>query len=132
MVITAKFASVCPVCSRGIEVGSSVEWTKGQKAKHSKCCNNPTVKSENRMGMSLPVIGMKVKSFLNIQMKNTLLGTTHEGVIIGFDDKYPIVDWSIEGVKPEAIRVINEEKCTREKKALCIFDIENRKQLYVV
>ena len=34
MVITAKFASVCPCCNARIEVGSKVEWTKGSKARH--------------------------------------------------------------------------------------------------
>jgi hypothetical protein len=34
MIITAKFASTCPVCRRAISVGSKVEWSKGAKA----CC----------------------------------------------------------------------------------------------
>lgn len=37
MVITAKFASVCPCCNARIEVGSKVEWTKGSKARHVAC-----------------------------------------------------------------------------------------------
>lgn len=37
MVITAKFASVCPACNARIEVGSKVEWTKGEKARHVSC-----------------------------------------------------------------------------------------------
>jgi hypothetical protein len=37
MVITAKFASVCPCCGMRVEVGSSVEWSKGEKARHVKC-----------------------------------------------------------------------------------------------
>ena len=37
MIITAKFASVCPCCSQRIDVGSKVEWTKGSKARHVAC-----------------------------------------------------------------------------------------------
>jgi hypothetical protein len=37
MVITAKFASVCPACNARIEVGSKVEWSKGEKARHVSC-----------------------------------------------------------------------------------------------
>ena len=37
MVITAKFASVCPCCNARIEVGSKVEWTRGSKARHVGC-----------------------------------------------------------------------------------------------
>lgn len=34
MIITAKFASTCPVCHRVIAIGTKVEWSKGAKA----CC----------------------------------------------------------------------------------------------
>lgn len=37
MIITAKFASVCPCCSSRIAVGSKVEWSKGSKAVHAAC-----------------------------------------------------------------------------------------------
>lgn len=37
MIITAKFASVCPCCSARIAVGSKVEWSKGEKARHVTC-----------------------------------------------------------------------------------------------
>lgn len=37
MIITAKFASVCPCCNARIEVGSKVEWTKGSRASHVSC-----------------------------------------------------------------------------------------------
>jgi hypothetical protein len=37
MTITAKFASLCPVCSQRIQIGESVEWQKGQKARHITC-----------------------------------------------------------------------------------------------
>lgn len=41
MVITAKFASVCPVCSARISVGAKVEWSKGEKARHTACAAGP-------------------------------------------------------------------------------------------
>ena len=37
MVITAKFASVCPCCSQRIHVGSKIEWSKGAPARHTAC-----------------------------------------------------------------------------------------------
>ena len=37
MTITAKFASTCPECDKPIAVGDSIEWQKGQKAKHTAC-----------------------------------------------------------------------------------------------
>lgn len=37
MIITAKFASVCPCCSQRIVTGSRVEWSKGSPAKHVDC-----------------------------------------------------------------------------------------------
>lgn len=41
MIITAKFASVCPCCSLRINVGSKVEWSKGEKARHVTCAGKP-------------------------------------------------------------------------------------------
>jgi len=41
MTITAKFASICPCCSQRIQVGSRVEWTKGTKARHVACAQQP-------------------------------------------------------------------------------------------
>ena len=37
MIISAKFASVCPKCGKSITVGSKVEWERGSKAKHADC-----------------------------------------------------------------------------------------------
>ena len=37
MIITAKFASTCPCCAAPIAVGSKVEWSKGQRARHATC-----------------------------------------------------------------------------------------------
>jgi hypothetical protein len=37
MIITAKFASVCPCCNSRIVPGSKVEWTKGSPARHTAC-----------------------------------------------------------------------------------------------
>jgi hypothetical protein len=37
MIITAKFASVCPTCSSRIAIGEKVEWSKGSKAAHVAC-----------------------------------------------------------------------------------------------
>lgn len=39
MIIKAKFASKCPVCSKPLAVGDDVEWQKGEKAKHPTCWN---------------------------------------------------------------------------------------------
>lgn len=41
MIITAKFASVCPCCSSRIDVGSKVEWARGEKARHVACSKAP-------------------------------------------------------------------------------------------
>lgn len=41
MVINAKFASFCPCCSARIEVGSKIEWSRGEKAKHVACVGTP-------------------------------------------------------------------------------------------
>lgn len=41
MIITAKFASVCPCCNSRIAVGSKVEWQSGQKARHVACASAP-------------------------------------------------------------------------------------------
>lgn len=48
MIITAKFAAVCPCCSKSIEVGSKIEWSKGEKAKHTGCAGKATTKSAPR------------------------------------------------------------------------------------
>ena len=37
MIITARFASCCPTCSRAVSVGDKVEWSKGTKARHVAC-----------------------------------------------------------------------------------------------
>ncbi len=36
-IITAKFESTCPSCDGRIEVGSKVNWARGQKASHVEC-----------------------------------------------------------------------------------------------
>jgi len=41
MVITARFASVCPCCSQRIVPGSKVEWSKGSQARHIACATGP-------------------------------------------------------------------------------------------
>lgn len=41
MIITAKFASVCPCCSLRIAVGERVEWERGSKARHAACAGKP-------------------------------------------------------------------------------------------
>lgn len=40
MIITAKFASVCPTCSGRIDVGMKVEWSKGSRAAHAACAGS--------------------------------------------------------------------------------------------
>lgn len=37
MIITAKYAARCPVCSQSIAAGSKIEWSKGAPAKHVSC-----------------------------------------------------------------------------------------------
>lgn len=37
MIITARYASVCPVCRHAIAEGAQVEWSKGAKAMHPGC-----------------------------------------------------------------------------------------------
>jgi hypothetical protein len=41
MIITAKFASVCPCCNSRIVPGNKVEWTKGSPARHTACGSAP-------------------------------------------------------------------------------------------
>lgn len=48
MIIVAKFASVCPCCSARIAVGSKVEWSRGEKAKHVACAGKPSIASATR------------------------------------------------------------------------------------
>ena len=45
MIITAKFASVCPCCSNRIAVGVKVEWAKGSPARHVSCAGAKPVYS---------------------------------------------------------------------------------------
>lgn len=45
MIITAKFASVCPSCSSRIAIGDKVEWSKGSKAAHVACAGGAKVPS---------------------------------------------------------------------------------------
>ena len=37
MTITARFASTCPTCRQPIALGARIEWTKGEKARHTTC-----------------------------------------------------------------------------------------------
>lgn len=37
MIITAKFASTCPCCSKPIHAGDRVVWAKSSKARHVAC-----------------------------------------------------------------------------------------------
>jgi len=37
MTITAKFASLCPCCNVRITPGTTVEWSRGTKARHVTC-----------------------------------------------------------------------------------------------
>ncbi len=48
MLITAKFASTCPVCGQAIAIGEKVEWGKGQKASHITCKRAPTAPTPHR------------------------------------------------------------------------------------
>ncbi len=42
MIITAKFASICPSCRCSITPGDKVEWERGQKATHTVCPSSPS------------------------------------------------------------------------------------------
>ena len=42
MIITAKFASMCPCCSIRIVAGSKVEWSKDSAARHVACAGSAT------------------------------------------------------------------------------------------
>lgn len=48
MIITAKFASVCPCCSARIAVGEKVEWERGSKARHAACAGKPAAPTTAR------------------------------------------------------------------------------------
>lgn len=48
MIITAKFAAVCPCCSGRINAGDRIEWSKGEKARHVSCAGKPVAKSAPR------------------------------------------------------------------------------------
>lgn len=50
MVITAKFNSICPCCSKPIDVGSQVEWSKGAKATHVACKGRPATSTPRSSG----------------------------------------------------------------------------------
>jgi hypothetical protein len=52
VVITAKFASVCPCCNGRIQVGSQVEWSKGAKAKHVACPAAPAASESSKSSAS--------------------------------------------------------------------------------
>ncbi len=54
MIITAKFASTCSCCRAPIAVGSKIEWSKGQPARHVACS----------AGVSTPVQARTVSSRL--------------------------------------------------------------------
>lgn len=55
MIITAKFASVCPCCSSRIAVGEKVEWERGSKARHVACAGKPAVASVTRRTYRQPL-----------------------------------------------------------------------------
>jgi hypothetical protein len=50
MIITAKFASTCSCCRQAISVGSKIEWSKGQPARHVACAAGSAapVRSQSR------------------------------------------------------------------------------------
>lgn len=55
MIITAKFASCCPLCNGDLRVGDQVEWTKGEKAKHPSCAkvgrdSSKTARGKHKIG----------------------------------------------------------------------------------
>jgi len=52
MIITAKYASVCPCCSQRIVPGTKVEWAKGSPAKHGACAGK-TVPVRSREPLSI-------------------------------------------------------------------------------
>lgn len=37
MTITAKFPGTCPACGGEITPGTKIEWSKGEKARHTDC-----------------------------------------------------------------------------------------------
>lgn len=41
MVIRAKFNSMCPRCGEFINIGTEIDWEKGQKATHINCPEKP-------------------------------------------------------------------------------------------
>ena len=52
MIITAKFASMCPQCRTRIAVGSKVNWTKGHPAEHVECFSGPRAVVASSSGRS--------------------------------------------------------------------------------
>jgi len=37
MTITARYQTQCPACRQTIRPGEQVEWTRGEKARHTRC-----------------------------------------------------------------------------------------------
>lgn len=37
MTITARYPGTCPTCHQHITPGQQIEWTKGEKPKHTRC-----------------------------------------------------------------------------------------------
>jgi hypothetical protein len=60
MIITAKFASVCPCCRQPIAVGSKIEWSKGSPAKHVACAQG-----------SATVVGMQIVKVADMPRRRT-------------------------------------------------------------
>lgn len=52
MIINAKFTSTCPCCSKMIQVGQRVEWSKGEKAVHAVCAARRELSGEVAAPMS--------------------------------------------------------------------------------
>ena len=53
MIITAKFASVCPCCSQRIVPGSKIEWSKGSAGQAHGLRTGPRVGHLRRTGAPL-------------------------------------------------------------------------------
>lgn len=52
MIITAKYASMCPQCRARIAVGSKVQWSKGHPAEHVECVSGPRAVVASSSGRS--------------------------------------------------------------------------------
>ena len=46
-ILAARFASTCPRCHQRIQVGSTVEWSKGSPARHLECSPTPRNTEKN-------------------------------------------------------------------------------------